>query len=54
MLLTKNYFAEGLLKVKVRAMNAFSDSDVDVDLENIVRACLNYSDSTPDKQVNGV
>ncbi|KAK5935294.1 hypothetical protein CgunFtcFv8_020669 [Champsocephalus gunnari] len=44
---------EGLLKVKVRAMNAFSESNVEVDLENIVRACLNYSDSTPDKQENG-
>ncbi|XP_070762062.1 polycystin-1-like protein 2 [Enoplosus armatus] len=41
---------EGLLKVKVQAMNAFSDSDVDVDLENILQACQNYS--SPDEHGN--
>ncbi|XP_051235467.1 polycystic kidney disease protein 1-like 2 isoform X2 [Dicentrarchus labrax] len=35
---------EGLLKVNVQALNAFSASDVDVDLENILQACQNYSD----------
>ncbi|XP_035483332.2 polycystic kidney disease protein 1-like 2 isoform X1 [Scophthalmus maximus] len=37
----------GLFKVKVRAVNALSASDVDVDLENILRACQNYSDFSP-------
>ncbi|XP_026176225.1 polycystic kidney disease protein 1-like 2 [Mastacembelus armatus] len=35
---------EGSLKVTVRAINAFSDSDVDVDIESILKACQNYSD----------
>ncbi|XP_023129023.3 polycystic kidney disease protein 1-like 2 isoform X1 [Amphiprion ocellaris] len=35
---------EGTLKVNVRAMNAFSASDVDVHLSNILEACQNYSD----------
>ncbi|XP_044057560.1 polycystic kidney disease protein 1-like 2 isoform X2 [Siniperca chuatsi] len=43
---------EGLLKVKVRAMNAFSNSDVDVDLDNILQACQNYSDHSPDEHGN--
>ncbi|XP_058485671.1 polycystin-1-like protein 2 [Solea solea] len=34
---------EGLVKIQVRAMNAFSASDVDVDLENILEACQNHS-----------
>lgn len=42
-------FGKGLLKVKIRAMNAFSASDLDVDLENILRACQNYSDRSPDE-----
>ncbi|XP_059209203.1 polycystin-1-like protein 2 [Centropristis striata] len=40
---------EGLLKVKVKAVNAFSASDVDVELENILMACRDYS---PDKPGN--
>ncbi|XP_076592785.1 polycystin-1-like protein 2 [Chaetodon auriga] len=40
---------EGLLKVKVRAVNAFSASDVDVDLENVLQACHNYSDHSLDE-----
>ncbi|KAI3377913.1 hypothetical protein L3Q82_009040 [Scortum barcoo] len=40
---------EGLLKVKVRAINAFSASDVDVDVENILLACQNYSDLSSDE-----
>ncbi|KAK2920185.1 polycystin-1-like protein 2 isoform X2 [Channa argus] len=43
---------EALLKVNVRAMNAFSASDVDVDLENILEACQNYSDLSPDDHGN--
>ncbi|XP_039983123.1 polycystic kidney disease protein 1-like 2 [Xiphias gladius] len=45
---------EGLLKVKVQAMNAFSAFDVDVDLENILEACQNYSDFSPDEHGNTV
>lgn len=33
-------------------MNAFSASDVDVDLENILEVCQNYSNLSPDKQAN--
>lgn len=47
-------FGEGLLKVKVRAVNAFSTSDVDVDLKNILQACQNYSDRSPDDYDNTV
>nr|XP_020466514.1 polycystic kidney disease protein 1-like 2 [Monopterus albus] len=43
---------EGLLKVRVRAMNAFSASDVDVDLESVLKACQNYSDFSPNKHEN--
>ncbi|XP_045888956.1 polycystic kidney disease protein 1-like 2 isoform X2 [Micropterus dolomieu] len=43
---------EGLLKVKVRAMNAFFASDADVDLENILQACQNYSDHSPNEHGN--
>ncbi|KAK2854028.1 hypothetical protein Q5P01_006689 [Channa striata] len=43
---------EGLLKVNVRAMNAFSAFDVDVDLENILKSCQNYSDFSPDQHGN--
>ncbi|XP_029281679.1 polycystic kidney disease protein 1-like 2 [Cottoperca gobio] len=43
---------EGLLKVNVEAVNAFSTSDVDVDLENILQACQNYTDLSPDKHEN--
>lgn len=35
--------------MKVRAMNAISASDVDVDLENILLACQNYSDHSPNE-----
>ncbi|XP_029354326.1 polycystic kidney disease protein 1-like 2 [Echeneis naucrates] len=35
---------EGLLKIQVKAVNALLSSDVDVDLENILKACQNYSD----------
>lgn len=35
--------------MNVRAVNAFSDSDVDVDLENILQACQNYSDHSLDE-----
>ncbi|XP_053283068.1 polycystic kidney disease protein 1-like 2 [Pleuronectes platessa] len=43
---------EGLFKVEVRAVNAFSVSDVDVDLEKILEACQNYSDFSPDELGN--
>ncbi|CAJ1049631.1 polycystic kidney disease protein 1-like 2 [Xyrichtys novacula] len=39
---------EGLLRVNVQAMNALSASDVDVDLENILQVCQNYSDLSAD------
>lgn len=45
---------KGLLKVSVRATNAFSASDVDVDLKNIVQACQNYSDLSLDEHANTV
>lgn len=54
MLLNTNSFGKGLLKVKVRAMNDISVSDVDVDLENILQACRNYSDRSPDEHGNTV
>lgn len=44
----KNCFGEGLSKVKVRAMNAFTASDVDVHLEDILQACLNFSGQSLD------
>ncbi|KAM9860546.1 polycystin-1-like protein 2 [Aulostomus maculatus] len=37
---------EGSLKVNVRAVNTFSASDLDVDLERIGQACQNYSKNT--------
>nr|XP_046243263.1 polycystic kidney disease protein 1-like 2 isoform X2 [Scatophagus argus] len=40
---------EGLVKVKVRATNDFSASDVDVDLQNILQACQNHSDPSLDE-----
>ncbi|XP_033504613.2 polycystin-1-like protein 2 [Epinephelus lanceolatus] len=43
---------EGPLEVKVRAVNAFSASEVDVDLEKIIWACQNYSDFSPDEHKN--
>ncbi|XP_029000907.1 polycystic kidney disease protein 1-like 2 isoform X2 [Betta splendens] len=38
---------EGLVKVSVRAVNALSASDVDVDLEKTLEICSNYSDFSP-------
>lgn len=49
-----NCFAKGLFKVNVQAMNAFSASDVDVDLENILQACQNYSDGSLDEYEDNV
>ncbi|XP_068452137.1 polycystin-1-like protein 2 [Clinocottus analis] len=43
---------EGPLKVTLQAVNALSASEVDVDLENILRACQNHSDFSPDKHGN--
>ncbi|XP_069030569.1 polycystin-1-like protein 2 [Embiotoca jacksoni] len=43
---------EGSFKVNVQAINAFSASDVDVDLENILVTCQNYSDLSPGKDGN--
>ncbi|KAM3625915.1 uncharacterized protein V6R79_019756 [Siganus canaliculatus] len=43
---------EGSLSVKVRAMNADSASDVEVDLDNILQACQNYSDHSLDERGN--
>ncbi|XP_017296853.3 polycystic kidney disease protein 1-like 2 [Kryptolebias marmoratus] len=43
---------EGLLSVKVQAVNAFSSSHVDVDLEKILQACQNYSDSSGSQDGN--
>ncbi|XP_027137142.1 polycystic kidney disease protein 1-like 2 [Larimichthys crocea] len=40
---------EGLLQVKVQAMNAFSSFDVDVDLESVLQACQSYSEQSPDE-----
>lgn len=47
-------FVKGSLKVKVRATNALSSSDVDVDLEKILEACQNYSDFSPGNDENAV
>lgn len=54
--LTLNLFwdFEGLLKVNVRAVNALSASDVDVDLSDILQACQNYSDNLLDESGNTV
>jgi len=43
----------GFFTLKVRAMNDLSTSDVDVDLEKILQACQNYSDSptSPDGNI---
>ncbi|XP_054473206.1 polycystic kidney disease protein 1-like 2 [Anoplopoma fimbria] len=43
---------EGPLRVTLRAVNDLSASDVDVDLENILLACQNLSDFSPDKDGN--
>ncbi|KAM9408292.1 LOW QUALITY PROTEIN: polycystin-1-like protein 2 [Pholidichthys leucotaenia] len=43
---------EGPLKVKMRAVNAVSASDVDVDLKKILEICRNYSDSSPGTDEN--
>ncbi|XP_042342348.1 polycystic kidney disease protein 1-like 2 [Plectropomus leopardus] len=43
---------EGPLKVKVRAVNAFSASEVGVDLEGILLACQNNSDFSTDGREN--
>ncbi|XP_040019356.2 polycystin-1-like protein 2 [Gasterosteus aculeatus] len=43
---------QGPLKVTLRAVNAFSASDVDVDLEDILRSCQNQSDFSADVPVN--
>ncbi|XP_053175168.1 polycystic kidney disease protein 1-like 2 [Scomber japonicus] len=43
---------EGLMKVKVRAMNAFSASDADVDIEHILQACQNFSDFSSEERGN--
>lgn len=53
-MLNTNCVGKGLLKVNVRAMNAVSASDVDVDLENILQACQNYSDRSLDEYGNTV
>ncbi|XP_036066155.1 polycystic kidney disease protein 1-like 2 [Oryzias melastigma] len=36
---------EGLLKVLIRATNAFSSSDVEVDLEEVLQVCQNHSET---------
>ena len=51
---SSNSFHTGLFKVEVRASNAFSASDVDVDLEKILEACQNYSDFSADELGNMV
>lgn len=38
----------------MRAMNALSASDVDVDLRDILQACQNYSDNLLDESGNTV
>lgn len=38
----------------LRAVNAFSASDVDVDLEDILRSCQNQSDFSADVPGNSV
>lgn len=35
----------GLLKVLIRATNAFSSSDVEVDLEEVLQVCQNHSET---------
>lgn len=40
--------------MNVRAMNAFSASDVAVDLKGILQACQNYSDHLLDESGNTV
>lgn len=54
MLKVKSIFHKGLLKVNVRAMNALSASDADVDLRGILLACQNYSDHLLDESGNTV
>lgn len=49
-----NSFGKGLLKLTLRAVNALYASDVDVDLENILQACQNHSDLSPDNDGNTV
>ncbi|XP_041634961.1 polycystic kidney disease protein 1-like 2 [Cheilinus undulatus] len=39
---------EGLFEVNVRAINALSALDLDVDLEKILQVCQNYSELSPD------
>lgn len=46
------FFDKGLSKVNVRAMNALSASDLDVDLSRILHACQNYSDHSLDESGN--
>lgn len=53
-MLNKTCFGKGLLKVNIRAMNAFSASDVDVNLEKILQICQNYSDHSLDEYGNTV
>ncbi|KAM8893485.1 polycystin-1-like protein 2 [Spinachia spinachia] len=43
---------EGPLKVTLRAVNAFSASDVDVDLKKILRSCQNQSEFSADVHGN--
>lgn len=50
----KSLFDKGLLKVNVRAMNALSASDTDVDLRGILQACQNYSVHLLDESGNTV
>lgn len=42
------------MKVKVRAMNAFSASDADVDMDHILQACQNFSDFSSEERGNAV
>lgn len=49
-----NVFGKGLLKVNVRATNALSAADVDVDLQKVLEACHNSSDSSPHQHGNVV
>lgn len=54
-MLNTNYFCKGsLLKVNVRAINAFSAADVNVNMKNILKACQNYSDHSLDEYQNMV
>lgn len=43
-----NSSVEGSLQIKVRAVNAFSALDADVDLDKILLACQNYSAQNKD------